>query len=89
MAVKSSISLTDEQDAFARDLVNQGRYSSLSAVLQQALELLRSRTEDEELEREALRTLLLQRSKGPFLSAEEFSDTVDALIAKKRAEYGI
>lgn len=60
MALKSSISLTDEQDAFARDLVDQGQYSSLSAILQQTLELLRSLTEDEELQR-----LLSKHYDGP------------------------
>ena len=35
MTVKSSISLTDEQHSFARELVDAGRYSSVSAVLQQ------------------------------------------------------
>ncbi|GCA52348.1 hypothetical protein KGO5_04813 [Sinorhizobium sp. KGO-5] len=33
MSVKSSISLTDQQDAFARSLVESGRYSSMSSVL--------------------------------------------------------
>ena len=43
VTVKSSISLTDEQHAFARALVEAGRYSSLSAVLQQGVDLLRQR----------------------------------------------
>ena len=33
MTVKSSISLTDDQHAFAKELVEARRYSSLSAVL--------------------------------------------------------
>ena len=37
VTVKSSISLTDEQHAFARALVEAGRTSSLSGVLAQAL----------------------------------------------------
>ena len=45
MSVKASISLTDSQEAFARTLVAEGRYASLSAVLQQGLELLRHQTE--------------------------------------------
>ena len=50
VTVKSSISLTDEQHAFARALVEAGRYSSLSAVLQQGFDLLRRRIDAEELE---------------------------------------
>ena len=38
MTVKTSISLTDSQEAFARNLVERGRYPSLSAVLQHGLE---------------------------------------------------
>ena len=41
MAVRSSISLTDEQHALSRALVDVGRYSSLSAVLQQSVDVLR------------------------------------------------
>ena len=50
MTVKSSISLTDEQHAFARALVDAGRYSSVSAVLQQGVDLLRQRMDAEEVE---------------------------------------
>ncbi len=52
MSVKPSISLTDQQDAFARSLVETGCYSSLSSVLQQGLELLRQKTEAEAAETE-------------------------------------
>ena len=41
MTVKTSISLTDEQDAYVRTLVAQGRYPSVSAVLQRGLAMLR------------------------------------------------
>ena len=41
MAVKFSISLTDEQHRFAKELVEAGRYSSVSAVRQQGIDLLR------------------------------------------------
>ena len=67
MTVKSSISLTDEQYAFARALVDAGRYSSLSAVLQQGVDLLRHRMDADELETEALRELLSRRRKGRFV----------------------
>ena len=58
MSVKASVSLTEQQDAFARDLVRQGRYASLSAVVQRGLELLREETEAKEPELAALRALL-------------------------------
>lgn len=69
MTVKSSISLSDTQDHFARTLVESGKYSSLSSVLQHGLELLRQKTEAEELELAALRQLVDRRVAGPSLCA--------------------
>jgi antitoxin ParD1/3/4 len=66
LSVKSSISLTDQQDAFARSLVKSGQYSSMSSVLQQGLEL-RRKTEAETVEMEALRELLQRRLKAPMI----------------------
>ncbi|MFM7417689.1 MAG: type II toxin-antitoxin system ParD family antitoxin, partial [Alphaproteobacteria bacterium] len=54
MTMKSSISLADEQHAFAKTLVDAGRFPSMSAVLQQGVELLRQQIEAEALERAAL-----------------------------------
>ena len=76
MTIKSSISLTDEQHAFARTLVEAGRYTSLSAVLQQGVDLLRRRMETEELETAALRALLSRRREGAFVSAEQIGRAV-------------
>ncbi|PDT36599.1 type II toxin-antitoxin system ParD family antitoxin [Rhizobium sp. M10] len=84
MSVKSSISLTEQQDAFARSLVDNGRYSSLSSVLQQGLELLRQKTEAEAAETEALRELIRRRLNGPALSHEAMADAVDEMIDRKR-----
>ncbi|WRH62591.1 MAG: type II toxin-antitoxin system ParD family antitoxin [Fuscovulum sp.] len=79
MTVKSSISLTDAQDAFVRRLVAEGRYSSVSAVLQQGLELLRRDSEATD----ALRTLLQQRQSEPSISAEEMKRYVDAMFEEE------
>ncbi|MEL6887585.1 MAG: type II toxin-antitoxin system ParD family antitoxin, partial [Pseudomonadota bacterium] len=45
MSVKASVSITDKQDAFARQLVADGQYASVSAVVQRGLELVRSFSE--------------------------------------------
>ncbi len=45
MTAKTSISLTDDQEAYARSLVESGQYPSLSAVLQRGLEMLRRDSE--------------------------------------------
>lgn len=84
MGVKSSISLSDQQDAFARRLVEQGRYSSVSAVIQNGLDLLRQRTEAEEVETAALKALLLARSQEGFVSAMDMDGRLAAMIDGKR-----
>lgn len=84
MSVKSSISLTEQQDAFARSLVDGGHYASLSAVIQQGLELLRQRTEAETVDTDALRLLLDRRMDGGFVSAAEMEARVEGMIARKR-----
>ncbi|NLS05976.1 type II toxin-antitoxin system ParD family antitoxin [Rhizobium sp. P32RR-XVIII] len=84
MSVKSSISLTDQQDAFARSLVESGRYSSMSSVLQQGLELLRQKTETETVETAALRELVQRRLKGPMISTTEMESRVETMIERKR-----
>ena len=89
MAVKSSISLTDEQHAFARALVEAGRYSSVSAVLQQGVELLRRRVDAEELETAALRELLSRRRDGEVVSAERMDTLLGSMIAGKRRAHGL
>lgn len=82
MTVKTSISLTDAQEAYARGLVEQGRYPSLSAVLQQGLEMLRSETEAKDAEIAALRALLEERAKGDFILMEEGRKQTERMIAE-------
>ncbi len=84
MTAKTSISLTDAQEAYARSLVERGVYPSLSAVLQQGLELLRVQTEAQEAEVAALRALLEERAKGPFISMDEARAQTERMIEKKR-----
>ena len=89
MTVKSSISLTNEQHAFAIDLVEAGRYSSVSAVLQQGIDLLRQRMQDDELHRTALKALLDQRSAGAFASGAQMDKTIARMITEKRRAHAV
>ena len=50
MTVKTSISLTDDQEAYARSLMDNGQFPSLSAVLQRGLDMLRRESEMREVE---------------------------------------
>ncbi len=89
MTVKSSISLTDEQHAFARALVEAGRYPSLSAVLQQGVDLLRHRIDSEELETVALRELLSRRRRGEFVDAQRMDERLAGTVAARRRAHGL
>ena len=89
MTVKSSISLTDEQHAFAKALVEAGRYSSVSAVLQQGVDLLRRRIDAEELETAALRELLSRRRQGGFVDAKGMDARLAGMVAGKRRGHGL
>lgn len=89
MTIKASISMSDQQNQFARRLVEEGRFSSISAVVQHSLELLRDDTEQRETERALLRMLLEERANGPFLSAQDAQTQTQDLIAKKKADYGL
>lgn len=74
MTTKSSISLTDEQYTFAKELVEAGRYSGVSAVLQQGIDLLRQRFQEEDLQRVPLKLLLEQCSAGAFATGAQMDN---------------
>jgi antitoxin ParD1/3/4 len=84
MTVKTSISLTDAQDAFARRLVEAGQYPSLSAVIQHGLEKLRQDNEIHTAEVAALRTLMGQRQAGAFVDLDEGEAETRAMLERKR-----
>ena len=71
VVVKSSVSLREDQHAFAKALVDAGRFSSVSAVLQQGLDLLQQQDADAQADRAALQALLQQRANGSFVSADQ------------------
>ncbi len=89
MTVKSSVSLTDEQHAFATTLVYEGRYSSVSAVVQRGIDLLRRRLELDDLESRALHKALSRRRAGEFVAAEEMDDRLSRMIADKRRAHQV
>ena len=89
MTVKSSISLTDEQHAFARELVSAGRYPSVSAVVAQGIELLKARAEAESMAIEALKLVLEERRCGEFVSSEEMGRRLAAMVERKRRDAGL
>jgi antitoxin ParD1/3/4 len=89
MSIKASVSVTEAQAAFARGLVEQGRYPSLSAVVQQGLELLRAETEVREAELAGLRALFAARMGGDFVTLGEGRAATEAMIAARRRAHGL
>ncbi|TQN62791.1 type II toxin-antitoxin system ParD family antitoxin [Agrobacterium tumefaciens] len=89
MSVKASVSISDQQDSFARRLVEEGRYASLSAVVQRGLELLRQETELKDAELAALRDLLVERGQGDFVSVEGGKERTAAMITARKASHGL
>jgi antitoxin ParD1/3/4 len=71
VVIKSSVSLREDQHAFAKALVKAGRFPSVSAVLQQGLDLLQQQDADTQADRAALQALLQQRADGAFISADQ------------------
>jgi antitoxin ParD1/3/4 len=84
MTVKTSISLTDDQEAYARALVESGQYPSLSAVLQRGLEMLRHDNELRDVEIQGLRSLIDQRRAGAFVDLDEGEAETRAMLERKR-----
>jgi len=89
MSIKASVSISEQQDAYVRDLVNQGRFSSVSAVVQQGLDLLRKQDEADLMEAAALRILIEERMGGSFLSSAEFAEQTEGMLAEKRRGLGL
>lgn len=89
MSVKASVSISRQQDLFARKLVEEGRFASLSAVIQRGLELLREETEIKDAELAALKALIYDRMNGEFLTTEESNKQIEAMVARKKAELGL
>lgn len=84
MTAKTSISLTDEQELYARALVASGQFPSLSAVLQRGLEMLRQDNEMRDAELQALRSVIDQRRAGAFVDLDAGEAETRAMLEGKR-----
>ncbi len=87
MTIKTSISLPDSQAEYARGLVERGLFSSLSAIAQHGIEVLRQEEEAARSDTEALKELLAARTKGPFVDASSFRSRVDRILKSRLDAY--
>lgn len=90
MPTTVSIDLTDDQEAYIRELVETGEFASADAVMRQGLEHLRADREAmPDIDANAMRALLEERRKGPFISMEESERRIEDMFARKRREHGV
>jgi antitoxin ParD1/3/4 len=89
MVVKTSVSISNQQDEYARRLVENGSYSSLSAVVQRGLELVREENDLKDAELAAMRALIAEREAGEFLNREQSRQHLEDIISETRASYGL
>ncbi len=82
MTVKPTVSLTDHGHAFARSLVDGGRFASLSAVIQHGLGLVEREEEEHRTRLDAIRADLDRRAAEPPITMDE----LDQLLADWRAK---
>ena len=89
MTVKISVSISDQQAEYARRQVAEGRFSSTSAVIQQALEAKRREDEEYEAWKAGFFAELRRRAEGPFVPREEMDARVARMIEEKRRQHGL
>lgn len=89
MTIKTTVSFSEDQGAFVERLITSGRFPSRSAVFQAGLERLRRDVEDEEIERNALRTLLAERRAEAPIDGAEMDARLDALFADAERRHGV
>lgn len=89
MTVKISISLTDQQAAYARKQVEEGRFPSTSAVIQQALEAKRREDEEYEAWKTGFFEVMRRRAEEPAMDMEAFRKSVDDMLAEERVRLGL
>ena len=58
-------------------------------MLQQGIDLLRQRMQDDDLQRAALKALLDQRAAGAFVSGAQMDKTIARMIAEKRRAHAV
>jgi len=78
MTAKPTISLTDQAHDFARSLVDQGKFASLSAVLQHGLQLIQREEAEHQACLDAIRADLGRRAETKSMSTEEMDEELAA-----------
>lgn len=83
MTVKPTISLTDEAHAYARSLVESGKFASLSAVVQHGIRLIGREEEEHRARLDAIRADLDRRAAQPAIPIEELDARFDEWLEER------
>ena len=78
VAVKPTVSLTDQAHEFARGLVASGKFASLSAVVQHGLRLVEREQEEHRARLDAIRADLERRAAQAPISLEQLDEQLAA-----------
>lgn len=67
-------------------MVEAGKFPSVSAVVQHAVEIVREKTEQEAMDRQAFLRWIEGRMTGPTLSLDEFRVRMETMIQDRKAK---
>ncbi len=84
MTVKPTVSLTDQGYELAKSLVENGKFASVSAVMQYGLRLVEREEDSHRAHLDAIRMDIEHRVQEPLLSAEEMDSGLEQLMSRKR-----
>jgi antitoxin ParD1/3/4 len=85
MTVQPTITLTDQEYAFAKSLVECGRFASIDAVLERSLLLVEREESELQARLEVIRADLDRRAAEPAISMEEMDRRFAAWQAERDA----
>ncbi|RYI23395.1 MAG: hypothetical protein EON48_07830 [Acetobacteraceae bacterium] len=85
--ITSSISVPDDQHSLAKTGIRDGRFSLVSVVMHQGLNLFRQRDTDSLADRVGLRSVLHKRSECPFVKADDLHGRLAARRGPDGAPY--
>ncbi len=89
MSDSYSIQLTERDEKFVFQLIKDGQFPNLSAIVRRGMELIREEKETQLTDIDALKALLDERCKGKFISNAEGRRRTEKMIKRNRAEHGL
>ncbi len=89
MSESYSIQLSEHDEQFAFQMIEDGRFDCLNDIVRRGMELVREENELQPTDIDALKAFLDERRKGKFISNAEGRKRTEIMLARKRAEHGL